>query len=174
MKEYIFPAENRVIRKYLGAEVSLNIENNCRLEFEFCPANALLYIRRKSYYSDKLAHFEDVDVLVDHLTMPPTVKSRQHVNNAPQTEQTAVKSAEYKAAQQPSPSADNALDFASDDCVEAIVFDDNGNVTERSRSIEGIKRSYNAIRHKVESTANSCYSFFLRPTLDTVILLSRK
>lgn len=166
MKEYIFPDENRAIRQYTGAEVKLDIDGDCQLEFDYRRETSLMYIRRKSFYSSKLAHCDDVDALVERLTLPPIVKSRR-ANNTPQTAQNAVKSTECKAAPQPSQSADNALDFAAEDCIEVMVFDEDGNVTERSRSVEGIRRSYNAICAKVESTAKSCYSFFLSPTLDT-------
>lgn len=71
MKEYIFPDENRAIRQYIGAEVPLNIDDKCRLEFEYCPETSLLYIRNKSFYSNKLSHFDSVDALAQRLTLPP-------------------------------------------------------------------------------------------------------
>lgn len=171
MKEFIFPKDNRTIRQYENTEVGLNIDDDCTLEFEYCRATSLLYIRRKSFYSDKLSHFDDTDALIRHLTVPP-IKQRRTTNErkyTPQTAHNAANNTEGTATSQPTPSADNALNFDPENCVDVIAFDEDGNITERSRSVEGIKRSYNAIRHKVESTVNvqTCNSFFLSPTLDT-------
>lgn len=170
MKEYIFPDESRAIRQYIGAEVPLNIDGDCKLEFEYCPETSLLYIRHKSFCSDKLSHFDSVDALARRLTLPPVVKPKRTTDKRQNTSQTAhndAKGTECNATSQTPQSADNAVYFAPEDCDEVIEFDENGNVTERSRSVEGIKRSYNAIRHKVESTAKSCNSFFTTVTLNT-------
>ena len=167
MKEYIFPDENRAIRQYKGAEVVLNIDDDCRLEFEFCRETSLIYIRRKSFYSEKLTHCDDKDALVARLTMPPVVKPKRANNKRKNTPHTAQNTTNGDRDATTPQSADNALDFAPEVCDEVIVFDEEGNVTERSRSVEGIRRSYNAIRSKVESTAKGCNSFFISPTLDT-------
>lgn len=170
MKEYFFPNESRAIRQYIGAEVPLNIDDNCRLEFEYCPETSLLYIRNKSVYSNKLSHFDSVDALAQRLTLPPVVKPH-HTDDkrkdTPQAAQNDAKNAERNATPQTPQSADKPLNFAVENCEEVIEFDESGNITERSRSVEGIKRSYNTIRHKIESTAKSCYSFFISPTLDS-------
>lgn len=170
MKEYIFSDENRAIRQYTGAEVKLDIDGDCRLEFDYRRETSLLYIRRKSYYSEKLAHCDDIDALVQRLTLPPVVKPIHTTNKRKNTLKTAQEAAdnnERDATSQTPQSVEKPQIFAVEDCEEVIVFDNDGNITERSRSVEGIKRTYNAIREKVESTAKSCNSFFISPTLDT-------
>lgn len=183
MKEIKIKDENRTVRQYIGNEVQFNIDDNEMVEVEYCPANDFAYIRHKSYYG-KMKHCNSTDALIKHLTLPSTVKTKRSSSSndhstsdvcgedidAPHTATT------HSGNEDNTPQTSSAFYF--DNTGKVIEFDletgevlslegfegDNGE--ERSRSIAGLRRTYHAIRKKVESTATPSLSLFVTVTLD--------
>lgn len=156
MNTFSFP-DGRTVRQSTGDEVEFNIDGESEVEFELCPASSLLYVRVKSFYSSKLRHYGD----------RPFGKAQKREKGKEkgvyQPSEGLDTTLDFSRAYE----VDNALDFDPDDCFEIFAFDEGGEVTEHSRSIAGIRRTYNAIRKKVESTTNGDYTFFMTATLDT-------
>ncbi len=189
MKEFKISGENRTIRQYIGNEVQFNIDSDEMVEIEYCPATDLAYIRRKSYYG-KIKRCNSTDALIKHLTLPQNVikmpkRSRDNGKSHSTSNVCAVDiKTPHTATTNSGGNTDNTPQtpsaFFMDNTGKVIDFDpetgevldledfdiEDDNSEERSRSIAGLKRTYHAIRKKVESTATPSLSFFVTVTLD--------
>ncbi len=182
MKDFNIRDENRTIRQYKGSEVQFRIDGDEMVEIEYCPANDFTYIRRKSYYG-KVKRCNSTDALIKHLTLSPSVKTKRS-NSGDNDHRTVcnedIRTPQHTTATQNSSEADNnatnipSAFYVDAETGEVIDLDevldldgviDGDDSEERSRSIAGIRRTYHAIRRKVESTAIPSLSLFLTVTL---------
>lgn len=166
---------NRVIRFDYGEEVKLDIDGDTEVEFEYCRVNDLMYIREKSWYSEKLPRCEGIGVIKERLKLLLHGNSSNGEESAqngsdkrngrkPKPDENDLRSPEERELDELAAEADEIIEEED----EAVIKDANGKKDERrSRNAEGIRRSYNAIRKKVEGTAKCEKSTFDTFTLDT-------
>ncbi len=170
MKEIKIQDENRTIRQFKGSEVQLPIDDDEIVEIEYCLANDFIYMRSKSYYG-KIEHCNNVDALVKRLTLPPMVKMAKRSRDGKE-HNTSENISENRSTQHTTAihnSDDEKMPcalYVDADTGEVIDLDEVLDLT-RSRSIAGIRRTYRAIRKRVESTATPSLSLFVTVTLDS-------